>query len=84
MSLTNLGITPDPLVRNLFTLFLYVLTSLLLVFWGLTFSHKQKLSPKVVDYLHSLGAQITDFPSKFQNQFYSHSLTLQPQRLQLL
>ena len=28
------------------------------------------------DYLQYFGAQIADFPSKFQNQFYSYGLTL--------
>ena len=40
MSLTNLGLTPDPLVRTLLALFLCVLKSPLLVFWGLVFSHQ--------------------------------------------
>ena len=35
MSLTNLGLTLGPLVRTLFEIFLYLLKSLLLVFWGL-------------------------------------------------
>ena len=58
MSLTNLDLTPDPLVRTLFTLFLCVLTSLLvlLVFWGLKFLHQQELSPEVVISLQYLGA----------------------------
>ena len=34
--------------------------------------------------MHSFGAQIPDFPSKFQNQFYSYSLTLRSQHLQPL
>ena len=51
MSLTNLGMTPDPLVCTLFALFLCVLAILLvvLVFWGLAFgSHQQESSPKVI------------------------------------
>ena len=39
MSLTNLDLTPNPLVRTIFALFLCVLTSplVVVVFWGLTF-----------------------------------------------
>ena len=50
MSLTNLDLTPDPLVRTLFALFLCILTRSLvvLVFWGLKFLHQQELSPKVM------------------------------------
>ena len=86
MSITKLVLTPDFLVHTIFSLFICVLTSplLVLVFWGLTFLHQQESSPKVVDYLHSFSAQISDFPSKFQNKFYSYSLTLRSQRLQSL
>ena len=50
MSLTNMGLTPDPLVCTPFTLFIWVLTSplVVLVFWGLTFSHQQESIPKVI------------------------------------
>ena len=39
MSMTNLVLTSDPLVRTIFALFVYILTSplLVLVFWGLFF-----------------------------------------------
>ena len=86
MSLTNLVLNPDPLVHTLFTLFLCVFTSMLLVlvFGVLTILHQQESIPKVVDSLHYFGAQITDFLSKFQNHFYSYSLTLHSQRLQPL
>ena len=36
MSLISLGLTMGPLVHNIFVIFLYVLKSLLLVFWVLT------------------------------------------------
>ena len=73
MSLTNLGLTPDPLVHTILTIFLCIFMSplLVLVFWGMNCLHQQESSPKVVNSLHSFGAQITDFPSNFQNQFYS-------------
>ena len=66
--MTNLGLTPDPLVRTLLNIFICVLTSMLLVlvFWGLTFLHQQESSPNVVYSLHSFGAQISNFPSKFE------------------
>ena len=46
MSHSNLGVTPDPLIRTLFARFISILVSplLLLVFWGLTFSHQYKSS----------------------------------------
>ena len=94
MSLKNLGLIPDPLVRTVLALSLLVLTSLfsVLVFWGLTFSHQhelipkvvflrltcpyqQGLSPKVFESMKCFGAQITYFLSKFENQFYSYSLS---------
>ena len=65
MSLTNLGLTLEPLARTIFALFIFVLTSLLLVFWGMKFLHQQDSSPKVVDSLYYFGAQIPDFHSKF-------------------
>ena len=46
MSLTNLVQNRGPLVRTLFVFFLYVLKSLLLVFW--MFLHQHKLNPKSV------------------------------------
>ena len=83
MILTNLGLTPDPLVHTMFMIFLCVLISdlVVLVLWGLTFLHQQELSPKMVDSLHSFGAQIIDFSSNFKNQFNSYSLTLISVRL---
>ena len=86
MILTNQGLTPDPPVRTLFKIFLCNFTSplLVLVFWGMTFLHQQELSPKVVESLYYFSDQLPDFPSKFQNQFYSFSLTLCSQRLQPL
>ena len=84
MSLTNLGLTPDPLVSNLFAIFLCVLTIMLLVFWVLTFLHRQESIPKVVESLDSFGDQIPGFPSKFHNKFYSYSLSFCSHRLQLL
>ena len=84
MSLENLGMNQDPLVRTIFVIFLIILTSLSLVFWGLTFSHQQESSPKVVDSLQYVGAQIPDFASKFQNQCYSYNLNLRSQHLQPL
>ena len=44
--------------------------------YGLTFLHQQESISKVVDSLHYSGDQIPDFPFKFQNQFYTYSLTL--------
>ena len=72
MSLSNLGLTPDPLVHSIFAPFLcvFMIALLVLVFWGLTIPHQHESSPKVVDSLHYFGAQIPNFPSKFQNQFY--------------
>ena len=63
-----------------FRIFLCVLTIpfVVLVFWDLMFLHEQDFIPKVVDSLYSFGAQSTDFPSKFQNQFYSYILTMFP------
>ena len=77
MSLPNLGLTPDPPVRTLFAIFICLLTSsmVVLVFWGLKFFHQRESSPKLVDSLHSFGAQNPDFPSNFQNWFHSYSLT---------
>ena len=46
--------------------------------------NQQESSPKLVNSFHYFGAQISDFSSKFQNQFYSYSLNLRSQRLQLL
>ena len=50
MSLTNLGLTPDPLVRTLLAPFLCVsvIPLVVLLCWGLTFSHQQELGPKVI------------------------------------
>ena len=48
MSLTNLGLTPSPLVCTLSALFICVMKSLLLVFWGLTFPHQWESSPLLV------------------------------------
>ena len=50
MSLTNLGLTLDPMVRTLFALFLCIFTIMLvvLVFWGLMFSHQQDSITKVI------------------------------------
>ena len=64
--------------------FYFLFMSILLVFWGLIFSHQQESSIKVFNYLHSFGAQVPDFPSKFKNQFSWYSLTLRSQRLQML
>ena len=49
-SVMNLGLTMDPLVRNIFALFICVLTSplVVLVFWGLMFSHQQESSKNVI------------------------------------
>ena len=49
MSLRSLGLTPDPLVRNVLRFYL-CLTILLvvLVFWGLMFLHQQESSPRVI------------------------------------
>ena len=48
MSLTVMGLTPDPLVRTLFALFLGILLIALVVFWGLTFFYQQELSSNVI------------------------------------
>ena len=48
MSMTNLGLTLYLLARIIFALFLFALTSPLLVFWGLTFSHQYESSPRGV------------------------------------
>ena len=71
MSMASLVLTPDPLVRTLFAIYPCIFTSSLVVvvFWGLKFLHQKELSPKVGDSLHCFGAQIIDFPSKFQNKF---------------
>ena len=69
MILKNLGLTPDPLVQIILAIFLCVLKIplVVLVFWGLAFSHHQESRPKVVDSLNYFGAKIPDSPSKFQN-----------------
>ena len=69
-SLTNLILTTDPLVHTIFKIFHCDSTSLLLVFWGVKILHQHDFSPNVVDSLHSFGAQITDFPTKFHIHFY--------------
>ena len=84
MNMTNLEPTPDPLVRTLLDIFLCILMSPLLVFWGLIFLHQREFSPKVVDSLHSFCAQIPNFPSKFQNLLYGYSLTFHSLSLQPL
>ena len=84
MSLMNLCLTPNPLVSTVFALFLLFLTSLLLLFWGLMFLHQHESSPNVVNSLYSFGVQIPDSMSKFQNQFYSQSMTFCAQYLQPL
>ena len=81
MSLAKFGLTLDPLVRTLLDLFICVLSSPLLMSWGLTFSHQLESSPKVVDSLHSFSAQITDFPPSFRISFivivwlFAHSVS---------
>ena len=84
MIMTSLGLNWGPLVHTIFVILLYVLNILLLVFLCLKFLHQQESGPKLVDSLQSFGAQIEYFPSKFQNYFYSYSLTLRSQRLQPL
>ena len=53
MSLKNFGLTPDPLVRTIFALFIFILTILMvvLVFWYLKFLHQQESSSMVI-FLH--------------------------------
>ena len=72
ISLTNLGLTPDPLVHNMFAMFICILMILLvvLVFLCLTFLHQQESSPKVVKYVKYFCAQIPCFLSKSEIQFY--------------
>ena len=48
MSLKNLDFTPDPLVRTIFTVFISVFMSPLLVCWGLVCSHQWVSIPKLV------------------------------------
>ena len=74
----ELGFDSGPSGTYYFRIFLCVLTStfLVLVFCDLTFSYGQESIPKVVAPLHSFGAQIPDFTSKFKNHFYSYSLSL--------
>ena len=50
MSLMMIGLTPDPLVRTLFKLFICLLMIMLvvLVVWGLALVYQQKLSPNVI------------------------------------
>ena len=81
-SLTNLSLTTDPLVCTLFNIFLYDLTSPLLVFWGMTFLHQQDLSPNVVNSLHSFGAQIPDFPSKLDRWETEEAMASNPTKIQ--
>ena len=78
MNLTNLGLTLHPLVSDIFAIFLCVLMSplILLFFWGMMFLHQRESSPKVFKSLYYFGARIPYFPSKFQNRFYSNSVTL--------
>ena len=84
MSLTKLGMSLGLLLSTILEISISVLKSLLLVFWVLSFLHQQGSSSNVFDSLHSFGAQTPDFPSKFQNQFYSYSLTLISQHIQPL
>ena len=48
MGMENLCLTPDTLAHTIFALFICVLKSLLLVFWGLYFLHQWELIPKVL------------------------------------
>ena len=85
----DLGLNRGPLVHIISVLFLYVLDIPLLVFLRLIFLHQQESNPKVVDSFQYFCARIEvwNFPSKFQNQFYSflyYSLICRPQRLQPL
>ena len=99
MSLTNLSLTLYPLVINVFTVFWFdesVVSGLgsgVFSTMGvesksgilsLMFLYLQEPSPKLVDSLHSFGAQIPYFLSKCQNQFYSYSLNFHSQCLQPL
>ena len=56
MSLKNLSLTTDPLVRNIFALFYLRFYESVVSVLGLTFLHHQDSSPKVVNYLHYFGA----------------------------
>ena len=94
MSLTMMGLTPGNLVRVIlhciFSIPLVVLvdwglaflyqheSSPNVMFLSLSCSCQQESSPTVVNSSRCFGAQIPDFLSKFQNQFYSysHGLTL--------
>ena len=68
MSLTRLVLTLDILLRNIFALYICLLTSLLvvLVFWALTFLHQQELSPKGIflylafSYQQELSSKVVD------------------------
>ena len=68
MILTMMGLTPDPLVRTIFAIFLCVLAILLvvLVFWGLAFSYQQELNPNGIflclscSYQHELSPKVVD------------------------
>ena len=68
MILTMMGLTPDPLVRTIFSIFLCVLAILLvvLVFWGLAFSYQQELNPNGIflclscSYQHELSPKVVD------------------------
>ena len=50
MSLTMMGLTPGPLVRTLFPLFICILPVplVVLVAWGLLFLQQQESSPNVI------------------------------------
>ena len=50
MSLMMMGLNPDPLVRTLFGIFIFILIIplVVLVVWGQAFLHQQDSSPKVI------------------------------------
>ena len=70
-SLTNLGLTPDPLVRTIFALFICVLTSMLLVlvFWSLLFFTKRSQFQRWLTPFIILALKFLILPPNFKISF---------------
>ena len=76
ISLTNLELTPYPLVCSLFAIFICVLTIplVVLMFWGLEFLHQQESSPILIFlrltclYQHELNTKVVNSLKYFWDQ----------------